>query len=338
MRLLHRPMWPKDVKNCAALLASHPEERRRYGDVLKRVAEAWLALLRCRCVQAMVLEDQDWTPARLVSCGISVFVTDEFVCELKAGPLRWVGPELTQRALRGAPCFLRPDAVRKANSDGGLNLLVWVGLACPTKPEDFNAVAMEVIRAFSEIHEGYWLKEILTQPNEIGPIRFTLNGGMTLWDPVAANYTDGFPALDEKFFQNPFLLGKTRDAALAQLGNRTSILFANRRPKIFFWPSEQRLLLAALRGLTDEELADELTISLSAVKKTWRAIYRRASWTLPDTLRADKSSDACDSKRGKEKKQRLLSYLRDHREELRPVLQNGDAPRTQPAEGNCTGG
>ena len=336
MRLLHRPMGPKDVKNCAALLASHPEERRRYGDVLKVVPEAWLTLLRNECMQGMVLEDQDWTPSKLVSCGISVFVTDEFVRELKAGPLGWIGPELTQRALRGDTCFLRPDAVRKANSHGGLNLLVWAGLACPAKPEDFNAVAMEVMRSFWENHEGYWLKEILTQPNEIEPIRFTLNSGMAVWDPLSATYKDGLSPIGEYHFQSPFLLAATRETSLPQIGSRTSMFFMNRRPKIFFRPGEQRLLLSALRGLTDEELADELTISLSGVKKTWQAIYRRASRILPGTLSAAESNGEAASKRGKEKKQRLLSYLRDHREELRPVLPSGGASRTQAAEENYT--
>jgi hypothetical protein len=37
MRLLHRPMRLKDVRNCAALLASHPEERRSNGNVLEKV-------------------------------------------------------------------------------------------------------------------------------------------------------------------------------------------------------------------------------------------------------------------------------------------------------------
>jgi hypothetical protein len=159
---------------------------------------------------------------------------------------------------------------------------------------------------------------------------------MAVWDPLSASYVDGFSPFDANYFQNPFLLGATRETSLPQIGNRASLFFANRRPRIFFRPGEQRLLLAGLRGLTDEQLADELTISLSAVKKTWQAIYRRASWILPGALSDDKSSGVGDSKRGKEKKQWLLSYLRDHREELRPVLPNGDAPRTQMAKENCT--
>jgi len=72
-----------------------------------------------------------------------------------------------------------------------------------------------------------------------------------------------------------------------------------------------------LHGETDEELALDLGVSLSAVKKTWAHIYERTSAYLPDVCPACEPSGAAE--RGKEKKQRLLSYLRDHPEELRPA-------------------
>jgi hypothetical protein len=67
----------------------------------------------------------------------------------------------------------------------------------------------------------------------------------------------------------------------------------------------------------DRQLADELGISISAVKKAWRAVYDRAAAILSDAS-DHRSQD--DTKRGREKKNRLLAYLREHGEELRPVL------------------
>lgn len=78
------------------------------------------------------------------------------------------------------------------------------------------------------------------------------------------------------------------------------------------------MLLAALRGGTDEELAIDLGISLSAVKKMWLSIYGRASTHVPELL-PNRGSVQEGGERGKEKKHRLLSYLRDHPEEHRPA-------------------
>jgi hypothetical protein len=83
-----------------------------------------------------------------------------------------------------------------------------------------------------------------------------------------------------------------------------------------------------VRGLTDEQLGDELGISLSAVKKTWRSAYNRASQaSLPELPLG--ATDGAETKRGREKKQPLLSYLRRQMEELRPVL----PPRTEKITG-----
>jgi DNA-binding CsgD family transcriptional regulator len=94
-----------------------------------------------------------------------------------------------------------------------------------------------------------------------------------------------------------------------------SSLFMHVPPKMGLSQSEQRLLLAALRGGTDEDLSDELAISVSAVKKAWRSIYDRAAEHLPGHIL---DGEREDGERGKQKKQRLLAHLRSHPEELRP--------------------
>jgi hypothetical protein len=82
-------------------------------------------------------------------------------------------------------------------------------------------------------------------------------------------------------------------------------------------PAEQKLLSAAIRGLKDEELSCELGVSLSFIKKTWSSIYIRAAEKLPE-LNLEIAAGSI-SQRGKEKKQRVLSYLREHSEELRHI-------------------
>ncbi len=62
-----------------------------------------------------------------------------------------------------------------------------------------------------------------------------------------------------------------------------------------------------------------LGVSLSAVKKTWRTIYGRVTAKSPGLI-PDQVPEELSSERGKEKKQRLLAYLREHPEELRPAV------------------
>jgi hypothetical protein len=78
-------------------------------------------------------------------------------------------------------------------------------------------------------------------------------------------------------------------------------------------------LSAALNGHTDEELSKHLDISLFTVKKVWLEIDRRAALNLPEVF-ADFRHDGQTQWRGKQKRHRLLSYLHEHPEELRPAL------------------
>ena len=86
-----------------------------------------------------------------------------------------------------------------------------------------------------------------------------------------------------------------------------------------FSRSEQRKLSCAVPGATDEQLAEALETSLSVVKKMWVSIYRRVENYLPELVANPLTSDIPASGRGREKRRRLLAYLREHPEELRPV-------------------
>ena len=83
--------------------------------------------------------------------------------------------------------------------------------------------------------------------------------------------------------------------------------------------SEQRLLMAAFPGRTDEELCRDLGTTVPAIKSTWRTILNRAASRLPDLFEQTTQMDAHTGERGKERRRRLLTYLRDHPEELRPL-------------------
>jgi hypothetical protein len=132
----------------------------------------------------------------------------------------------------------------------------------------------------------------------------------------------------DPLLDTPSIIGGDRESANQAFGSWFSALFSPYKAHIYFRPAEQRLLLAALEGLTDEELAVELGISLSAVKKTWLMIHERTRCAWRQTLPQTRDDDA-NRRRGKERKQHLLSYLRGHMEELRPIMPPEEYGRAQ---------
>ena len=117
----------------------------------------------------------------------------------------------------------------------------------------------------------------------------------------------------------PFVLVMNSRLASTRFGSWATALFVTANPKIGFSRSEQRLLSAALRGLSDDELTCELGISLSAIKKTWRSVYSRIEQSGMAILPPVPEDRVESLDRGKGKKHLVLNYVRSHPEELRPV-------------------
>jgi DNA-binding NarL/FixJ family response regulator len=99
-------------------------------------------------------------------------------------------------------------------------------------------------------------------------------------------------------------------------GSLANPLFYHRDPLLQLRDADQELLLAALEGLTDEELCAKLNLSVTAIKKRWISIFERTIYTRPDLFPAvDCQNDG--QKRGRQKRHHVLAYVRAHPEELR---------------------
>jgi DNA-binding CsgD family transcriptional regulator len=322
MTVRHRPMEPKDVGECAEIVAKHPVIGPRYGGRIKGLSAAWLRLLTCEPKCTTIYYADDGPRAPICFVGVSIFVTDDFVRELKAPPGFWMGPELVKRILRGDSPVLLESQFVEANSRGGLNLILWEG--CYRSGFETNSeIHGQVMSTFIEDHAGYLLKEIISsQIESVERLRWALGAGTGLWNPLAGRYEKSFTMPLEYIVEKPHLLGATREMERTDPWNRIGSLFDYRPPRCGFSRSERRMLLTALQGGTDEELSRELNISVPTVKKTWISVYRRIDDRLPD-LNPNRSEPEVEmARRGKEKKRHLLTYLRKHPEELRPVSHN----------------
>jgi hypothetical protein len=311
-------MLAKDVEECVQLLTSLPAERHRYGSLLGRLSAAWKSLLRSGSLTTSVLEDAEASACHPEAFGVSAFVTDEFLQQCKTPHPVWIGRELVRRVMDGDSPVLAPKEVRNANSREGLNLVTWTGIVCPLREEDRSRWVTELTNAFMVEHRGFKLKEVVTQPVDVTTVRVVLKSGALLWRSSDRSYGEAGDMNLEKLIRCPFILGMNRELVVPQMGTWASTLFLYTPPRIYFRPAEQRLLRSALKGSTDEELSRELSVSLSFIKKTWHSIYERAAETVPD-LHLNRR-DSSVNRRGKEKKQRVLAYVRYYPEELRPIL------------------
>ncbi len=87
--------------------------------------------------------------------------------------------------------------------------------------------------------------------------------------------------------------------------------------------SERRLLASACSGLTDREICADLGLSPNTLKATWRQIYDRFEARAPHVLSCDEvRENGHGSRRGIEKRRRVVSYVQEHLEELRPFSWN----------------
>jgi DNA-binding CsgD family transcriptional regulator len=335
MSLRHRSMRPQDVPACVEMIAAHPIVGQRYGNAISDLCPAWLRLLSADgfCSNAIIEETVEGTRSRMLGVGASVVLSGDFLRELKRPPFFWMGPELAKRVARGDDsALLTQRQIREANSCGGLNLAVWQGFV---RHEDSNRAEFwsELMEVFLDNHRGFLFKEIVIQgetPVHLEALRHT--GGFLLGRD--GRYGD-FQGIDlQQLAREPHVVGITRELALQQFGSWISSLFRYQPPRFGFTRSEQRLLLAALAGGTDEELSCQLDASLSTIKKTWRCIYDRVAARLPELIPSNFEASGEASKRGRDKKQHLIAYLREHPEELRPVsrrlLRENAAPGNPP--------
>ncbi len=336
MAIRFRPMRANDVRECVEIVAAHPIVGPRYGDAVADLGPAWRRLLYSDGFAAAGVIEETCGP-RVSKLGLTaaVFVSDEFLREAKSAPQFWIGPEMAKRVVRGDSPVLSPRQVREANVGEGLNLMYW-HVTVRSDAALRADVRGAMMAAFPEYLGGFRLKELAVQAESREHLLRRRNGGGLLWNCSQGAYSEFWPDDLDAVVAKPHLIGITRPLALARAGSWVGFLFLlYQPPRIGFSRSEQRLLLSSMQGGTDEELSNEMVISLATVKKTWRSIYDRVAACLPELIPGNFAPDDGTGGRGREKKQRLIAYLREHPEELRPVsrkvLQAGPTQRRREA-------
>lgn len=278
------------------------------------VAHEWQALLKNPNTLSLVMEDvARREDQRLVGCCQLVFVTDGFVSWSESAPSPGGNVQATHPLPDGSWPLLTPSEVAAANAEAGLNALFtrWARADALLSLEEKRGVGRVMHDAFMSLTRGYQFREILIDVIGEPAREAALRAGFLDRNRYEAHFAE-HPVPDT---QRPFLMGITRSEAFTRDGYVMSHYFSHVSPRFGLSPREQEMLDACLRlpEATNEDLAHALGASLNTVKNRWLSIYRRVGSVDPWLLPPDANTG-----RGPEKRRRLIQYLREHLEELRP--------------------
>jgi len=297
---------------CRTLL---PAALRLEAPVRDGLVRIWEGLLAQGAIQFSVIEDPTRSgPDSIEAFGASVFVSDDFTGEFCARPRPYLPSIVYERIAGGASPVLSTAQLRAANSDDGLNLAVLhFGLRHPDMENERTRRALQAGNAaFYFLHAGYRLKLLINEVYGPQHAHYMSAGGFRLVTDFRDGSLDG--VADE---EQPYLFAQRREWIAPGAVNPLALLFHAPRPQLGLAAREQAVILRALLNESDNEIASAMTISLDAVKKTWRRAYDRVAVAAPSLL--GKATAAASNRRGTEKRRHLLEYLRDHLEELRPT-------------------
>ena len=318
MLFKYRPARLEDLDQCLTCIRDQytytPDER-------VRLLAYWRRLLQTGAGNLAVIEDATApSQERIIWFCCAAFVAPEYAQAMRDH----LPPFLGKRGLRqweaGRCPLLTRNQVAAANSGSGLHAVVLNSGPSPRilqSLELWNQLAAKVVD-FGAYHlQGYRMSELLIEVYTPFTYDWCESGGLDL----ATDYTNRTTPEDESLAATggmPRLYHLTAERSQRRRGAVMGALFQYTDPCFFFTAIQQEFLLYALTGETDEEIARNLRIAPATVRKRWNGIYERIADSAPDALgqEAPPSRDG----RGSERKRLLISYLRHHMEELRPLM------------------
>ncbi len=292
-----------------------------------RALKAWQDLFRLtHASRSAVVERQTKDKVEIVGFGFAVFVKRSFSEAEVRNPEPGLNSRIIESVSVRSPVIATYEEVREANTRGDLQQVI---LDTSWKhghlsPAEVDEVRVFLGTAYQALYAGYRFSRILTE----------LVDELDLWH-VQGHKTlrivDRFETYRRANPQTAWNPGRalaevTAESMRADPHSIASALFQQRNPPQFgFTPGEQELLDLALEVIDDTEASKLLFVTVAALKRRWAKIFERVSTVRPDLCPADG-----DGIRGIQKRQRILAYVRNHPEELRP-FEVSEHKRNDPA-------
>jgi hypothetical protein len=240
---------------------------------------------------------------RQVGFGASVLVRSAFAEAEIADPRPDINSRLIAGIHAGQPLLATRNDVARANAGEGVSVLVVCGHWRDEilDPDDRQRVQTLFVASFARQIAGYRIQRILNESADEPAREFAQRS-------VVYRTIGEFREFGRTVWLMTPELAKTMPASV---GN---ILFTYDEPILRFRESDQQLLVAALGGAIDDDVSGVLGITLAAVKARWRSVFARISETMPGLLQDVRESGG----RGMQKRHRVINYVREHPQELRP--------------------
>lgn len=261
--------------------------------------------------------DGEWD---VEAMALSGFLTEQAADRYFDKPPADIDRDLLSRCATGgaAAHLLSADDVSKASPTRGLDLAVlglWQTSYDHTCHNGRRLLAM-TCKMVEDMHRGYRIARVLlrTRP-ELEPIMKA--SGFRKLITGAAPRRDGVRRADGD------VIGVLSEAeAAAQLPVLPMMrLFEWERPRFRLSPGQKAVIELALRHLSDAEIAVRLGLTIKAVQTRWWHAYEKIGKIEPE-LAGSHAHRAVG--RGPESRRRVLAYIHDHPEEVRPYDHQGE--------------
>ena len=307
-----RKTQPSDLAQCLQL---HPAKNGAEVVGHARALTAWEQLLEMsHATRSAVVELRDKNRVEIVGFGFGSFVKKGFAEDEICNPRPGLNSRIVQSILDGNSVIATYAEVRDANTRGQLQQ---VALENSWKNGPLTAAQVDKVRvllaqAYQELFAGYHLSRIFTE----------MVDELDLWNASGHKYLRVVSRFEHFRRANPgtewnverALFQVTADSMRHHPHSVAAALFRHHVPPRFaFTRGEQELLELALEGVDDVAAAKSLFVTLAAIKRRWTNIFARVGSVRPDLCPCDG-----DGTRGVQKRQRILTHVRSHPEELRP--------------------
>lgn len=307
-----RKTRPSDLAQCLAL---HPAKNGAETVGHARALDGWRHLLEmAHATRSAVVEMRAKGHVEIVGFGFASFVKQSFIEDEIRKPRPGLNSRIVESAVNGNPVVATYAEVRDANTRGHLQQVIldtsWKN--GPLTSAQVDEVRVVLGRAYQELFIGYRFSRILVElVDELDSWHIR---GLKVFRTID-EFDDFYRANPEtKWNRDRRLIEVSLDSIRADPHSVAAGLFQHHvQPHFAFTRGEQELLELALEGVEDAAAAESLFVSLPAVKRRWASIFERVGAIRPDLCPMDG-----EGTRGTQKRQRILTYVRSHPEELRP--------------------